>query len=580
MLLKTFIPIFLSFIVFFKSFLFITLFTIQQHKEIEDIIVYEMEHSKNVLAEDLNIYLNGIFNAIAFFSKNYDKHFVEDFKKKFKDIKEVQIYLFNEKNPPNWLKNKANYSNLYMKGDLFYMHVVSPIFKNGVQIGAMRFLIEFNFLSFMLRKNIKKNIENIAIINEEGKVVSHSFQNEFLVDENFLKHFNSYLKNNDQKAAKFSKKRFFNFPILGKNVHICFFYSTKNLIDKIQKQQIQAIIFALFFTLLIFLIALFLGRKITKSVNLIFSNIQDIKSLNFEKKILPYQKYFKFYEVEEILNLINQTKLAIKNFKKFIPHSLIKEIVLNSEIIKNVGRKNKMAVFFCDIRNFTNIVEKANDSILIFNQMNEYFTMLEKIINDYNGVLDKYIGDSLMVFFNAPNKIEDYEEKACLCILKCLKAIDSFNENHEYKFETNFGLNSGEMLVGNLGSNERIQYTVIGDNVNIASRLESLNKEYGTKILVSEGVAKNNSKKFFFRCVDYVFLKGKDNPVLVYELLDEFFQSEFLEFLCYQTNFAFEFFKQKDYAKAKNEYLKILEKTDDNLAKKMIENCNKMLNLF
>jgi adenylate cyclase len=179
---------------------------------------------------------------------------------------------------------------------------------------------------------------------------------------------------------------------------------------------------------------------------------------------------------------------------------------------------------FSDIEGFTSISEN-NDVHEVVTSLNEYFDVYVHCLEESGATVDKFIGDAVMAFWNAPNKIENHESVAVATALKISDEIDKLNKRWEFQgkkfiFKTRIGINCGEVIVGNIGSSNRMNYTVTGDTVNLASRLESANKTYKTKILVSESVYEKSKDDIDYHYVVEVKVKGKDIPVKVYEPLN------------------------------------------------------------
>src|SRR5262249_3090381 len=150
------------------------------------------------------------------------------------------------------------------------------------------------------------------------------------------------------------------------------------------------------------------------------------------------------------------------------------------------GERRELTILFSDIQNFTTKAESFSIDQLV-PALTEYFNVLSKIITDTGGTIDKYIGDSVMAFWNAPKILHDHSIHACTAALRFVKRQKN-TDNAFLQETTRFGIHTGEVIVGNFGSTERVNYTALGDAVNVSSRLQSLNKEYHTSILISESV--------------------------------------------------------------------------------------------
>jgi len=186
------------------------------------------------------------------------------------------------------------------------------------------------------------------------------------------------------------------------------------------------------------------------------------------------------------------------------------------------GEKKEMTVLFSDIRGFTTLSEKIDPQVLV-KILNEYLTAMSDVLFKYNGVLDKYMGDAIMAFWGAPVDQPDHAVRACNTALDMVAALERLNvqwgQDGVPPLNIGIGLNTGAMSVGNMGSDTRFDYTVMGDAVNLGSRLEGLNKEYGTNILISDATLAAVDAQFTVRFIDLVAVKGKIDGVAVYELL-------------------------------------------------------------
>ncbi|MFC1741894.1 CHASE2 domain-containing protein [Nanoarchaeota archaeon] len=210
-------------------------------------------------------------------------------------------------------------------------------------------------------------------------------------------------------------------------------------------------------------------------------------------------------------------------FGKYVSKDVIQHILENPDKLKLGGQKRMITVFFSDIRGFTTISEKLSPEQLV-HLLNEYLTEMTNIILRTNGVVDKYMGDAIMAFWNAPLNQPKHAESACTACLmmeRRLKQLQKkWNSEGVPPLEIGIGLNTGPAVVGNMGSYERFDYTAMGDTVNLGSRLEGLNKPYGTRILISESTRDRiKNRPYLVRKLDMVRVKGKNEPITIYELL-------------------------------------------------------------
>lgn len=218
-------------------------------------------------------------------------------------------------------------------------------------------------------------------------------------------------------------------------------------------------------------------------------------------------------------------KTAIKSlFSRYVDPSVVNELVDNPELVRLGGERKKLSVLFSDIANFTTISEGLAPEELVAH-LNEYLTSMTEVVFRHAGTLDKYIGDAIIAFWGAPLELEDHGYRTCQAAMEMTRQLDKLNTKwtEEKKPLLNFriGINSGEMIVGNVGGKERFDYTVIGDNVNLASRLETANKVYGTRIMLSEFTYELVKGRVFARELDLIVVKGKTKPVKIFELISD-----------------------------------------------------------
>ncbi len=213
-----------------------------------------------------------------------------------------------------------------------------------------------------------------------------------------------------------------------------------------------------------------------------------------------------------------------QTFQKYVSPAIVEEILSDPKNIELGGRKSHLTVFFSDVRGFTTISEKL-DPRALSDLLNEYLTPMTEIVFRNRGTLDKYMGDAIMAFFGAPISYQDHAKYACRCALQSINKLFELQKEFEKKglptIDIGIGLNTGDVSVGNMGSQTVRSYTVMGDAVNLASRLEGINKEYGTRVILSEMTYSEVKDNFVCREVDWVRVKGKVLPVKIYELIAE-----------------------------------------------------------
>jgi len=222
------------------------------------------------------------------------------------------------------------------------------------------------------------------------------------------------------------------------------------------------------------------------------------------------------------LTEVRSRKWITSVFGKYVSPVVIDNLIKNPDKINLGGEKRNITIFFSDIRGFTSISENLKPEELV-NLLNDYLTEMTSIITKNEGLVDKFMGDAIMAFWGAPLDQPDHAELACKSSLEMMDKLKELQKKWKKEgipsFDIGIGLNSGEAIVGNMGSSNRFDYTAMGDNVNIASRLEGLNKTYKTNIIISENTYKLVKDKFEVKKLDSVTVKGKKKAITIYELL-------------------------------------------------------------
>ncbi len=232
-----------------------------------------------------------------------------------------------------------------------------------------------------------------------------------------------------------------------------------------------------------------------------------------------------FRDISEVLESLETAKTAMRAMSKYVPVDLVRRLYRSKTEPVLGAELTQIALMFSDIQDFTAHSERLEPNELA-NALGSYLQLLVGIIQrETGGTIDKFIGDAIMAFWNAPEPVVDPARMACLAALRCRAASHALSASPAWRgrpaFETRFGLHQGQAQVGHFGAPDRLNYTAIGDAVNLASRLEGLNKQYGTAIIASAPVFAATRAEFDFRLLDRVAVKGKTDAIEVYELLGE-----------------------------------------------------------
>ena len=230
-----------------------------------------------------------------------------------------------------------------------------------------------------------------------------------------------------------------------------------------------------------------------------------------------------------ILDDITREKRMKSTMSRYMSKEVADQVLEAGETLLG-GKDQRVSILFSDIRNFTHVAEElgARETVAM---LNEYFSDMVDVVFRYGGILDKYIGDSIMAVFGSPLSRPDDADHAVAVANQMLVTLQALNQRRissgRPRIDIGVGIATGQVIAGSIGSPKRMEYTAIGDSVNLASRLEGATKVYGVKILISESTVRDLQKPVRLREIDLMRVKGKDQPVAVYEALDHYTEEAF-----------------------------------------------------
>jgi adenylate cyclase len=224
-------------------------------------------------------------------------------------------------------------------------------------------------------------------------------------------------------------------------------------------------------------------------------------------------------EISSLSGAIAEMAAGLSAFGKFIPADLVRSLLSQGVEAKPGGSMQELTVMFIDVAGFTGLSERMGDRVVPL--LSRYLDAASEVIVANGGTIDKFIGDAVMAFWGAPTAQQDHAVRCCRAALACRKAIEAagVKDDQGHPLQIRIGINSGRMLVGNIGSELRLNYTVIGDAVNVASRLESANKQYGTLILIGGETRRLIRDAFIIREIDSIVVYGRTEGLAVFELI-------------------------------------------------------------
>ncbi|MCW5771939.1 MAG: hypothetical protein KIT16_09915 [Rhodospirillaceae bacterium] len=287
------------------------------------------------------------------------------------------------------------------------------------------------------------------------------------------------------------------------------------------EENLRSLVYALIAAvILVALLSIFVShRLIIRPLRSMMSLTRSVEKFELEK--INYRPS-NIVEIDQLSRSMQRMSVGLGAFRRYLSTDLVRTLLASGVEAKPGGERRTLTVMFTDLEGFTAATERLGHRIVPL--LNRYLDSLTGVVVRHRGTVDKYIGDSIMAFWNAPTRNEEHALAACRCALDCMTAMAKLREDgHDgapaLPFNLRIGLNTGRVIVGNIGSDEKIEYTVIGDPVNLANRLEALNKNYGTGILIGQTTYEEVKYDVVARRIDSVAVRGREVPSNVYELL-------------------------------------------------------------
>jgi adenylate cyclase len=265
-------------------------------------------------------------------------------------------------------------------------------------------------------------------------------------------------------------------------------------------------------TLLFIVVGWLLARAVGSALGHVVEETEQLQQFHFAGG-MPRSR---FVEIEQIFRTYERLKIGLRAFEKYVPLRLVRMLLEGEAEPRLGGRVGMVTILFSDVRDFTALSEPLTPAE-VAELLGDYFQCLSDVITEHGGTVDKFIGDGVMAFWNAPRADADHALHAVTAALQCQAAIASLPRAG--KLVTRVGVHTSEVMIGNFGARDRFAYTLLGDGVNLAARLEGANKEYGTKVLISEATAQLLDGAIVCRHIDRVAVKGKSLATNVFEPL-------------------------------------------------------------
>lgn len=424
-----------------------------------------------------------------------------------------------------------------------------PMKRRGATVGAVLANITVSDLSAFLANNrISKNSESL-IVDSEGQIVASSnLDLKVPVDSNSplgaapdLAHIEKRIMDADRLGKSGATLRNYahsytaeidntefsisDFPIpndFGLKYRALIFTPTSDFVGELQRSRRHFIIAIVALLLVESLMMFRMARRLTKRITGLSELISRIREMEFdesggEESPAPVQ------EIRELQQGVGLLKSALRSFALYVPFGVVKKLAQDGRATTPGVEKRSMTILFCDLENFSTMAQAVPPEELL-SYTTRYFSIATQAITRNGGTVDKFIGDAVMAFWGAPDPVADHAVRACRAAVEIVKGLEAANAEWRAEGKLNLrvrvGINSANVLVGNIGSPDRLSYTALGDGVNVASRLEGKNKELGSQICISDSTYELAKEHLVVKALKPVSVKGRTGEFMVYELFD------------------------------------------------------------
>lgn len=322
--------------------------------------------------------------------------------------------------------------------------------------------------------------------------------------------------------------------------------------------------------------SLWMARRIRQPLATLAQEMDKVRKFELDSQV---QVTSRITEIQNMALQLEKMKRGLSAFRRYVPNDLVRELIDLGVDAEIGGRREELTLFFSDIANFTRMSENMPPDRLV-RFVSEYLTTMNGGLLRHRATVDKYIGDGVMAFWGAPRPMADHALQACLAALDCQRDLDELtrrwlHEGQEFDCTTRIGIHTGEVVVGNFGTSERMNYTAFGANVNSASRLEGINKYYGTRILITDATLAQVPGAFLTRLVDRAVLSGMSGAIGIHELIGKAAEATAAQRdLASQYEAAFELYSARRFEEAASGFEALLTQfPGDKPSELMVKRC-------
>jgi adenylate cyclase len=512
-----------------------------------------------------------------------------------------------------WYRDAVDKKDLVISNPYIYattglpgITIAMPIQAGGQLVGVMAVDILLDSLSGYLKTRPVSAHSVSLIIDREGLVVAHPDAQQALKREasggvsrvrlNELADplpaiaFGQRTSQNGTRFAFMHKGEeyvamFSPFPQeFGKSWEVIIVAPLEDFVGEWKSNNQKLLVFGLVAIALQVLLIYFLSRRIARPLEQLARQVHEVQNFQPSRGEIVQSRV---REIASLASAVTTLQGAIAAFSAFVPRELVRQLIGPGHKLALGGRSQFLTIMFTDLESFSTWAEGTPAQELL-QRVSAYFDVVIRAVDAEAGTLDKFIGDGVMAFWGAPAVLEDHAYRACAAALRIQKGMDELNARWAQQglapLKVRVGIHSDAVIVGNIGSLDRMSYTVMGDGVNLASRLEGTNKDFGTRICISHSVFREAGERLLLRRLGNVTVKGRRADLQVYEVMalkggdPELQAAPELLRLCELSNQAYARFENEDYAAARDLYRAIVQAyPDDSVARVMVLRCDQGL---
>jgi adenylate cyclase len=480
-----------------------------------------------------------------------------------------------------------------------------PVFHNGTFIGCAGASITLDVLSrFLATHRVSPHSTTIIADFTDGEIIAVSEKQksvrvvdgrlevarmENIDDEDAREAYRLQTQTNEGEFLFRSRRdgqelsaSFARFPeSFGRPWQAIILTPTNDFIGELKATNRQIVMIIVGLSVAELLLIYLLSRRLSRPIESISRDLKSVETLSFDQPVIRPSKVREIAQLQSAASLLRN---SLQSFCSFVPVDVVRGLIKSGIPLALGVERRFLTILFADLENFSTHAEQSTPDALL-DQMSVYFEQVSRAISDEKGTVDKFIGDGIMAFWGAPIALPDHVLRACAGALRAARRMERVNEAWRAEgkptLRIRIGLNSAEVLVGNIGSSERFSYTAIGDGVNVAARLEGMNKTFGTTICISDSVFNAVASEIVARPLRHVRVKGRKQDFMIYELLGlassndpELEARPADRVLCDMTWLALKYFEAGDLEGAARRYQEILwQFPDDGAANSMLAAC-------